>query len=99
MLRFLCVATAFGCLVATPTAAPPIRHYTHEQWQAIKARFTERPRPDYPPRGQVTAIKILKSTGYSELNAEAMKALIRWRAKPGPKWDLDMPIMFAMTRR
>ena len=48
--------------------------------------------------GRVTAIKILKSTRHPELDAEVMKALIRWRAKPGRKWDLDIPITFKMSR-
>ena len=48
--------------------------------------------------GKVTVVKILKSTGHSDLDASAIHALMRWRAKPGRKWELDVPITFAMTR-
>ena len=44
--------------------------------------------------GQVTAVDILKSTGDKELDHEAVKALRRWRAKPGPRWDVDVPVTF-----
>jgi TonB family protein len=47
-------------------------------------------------QGRVTAITILKSTGHKELDILAMKALAEWRGKPGPKWELDMPITFSM---
>jgi TonB family protein len=47
-------------------------------------------------QGRVTAITILKSTGHKELDIVAMKALVEWRGKPGPKWELDMPISFQM---
>ena len=49
-------------------------------------------------QGSVDAITILKSTGHKELDVLAMKALIDWRGKPGPKWELDMPITFTMER-
>jgi TonB family protein len=49
-------------------------------------------------QGRVVAITILKSTGHKELDIVAMKALVEWRGKPGPKWDLDMPITFTMDR-
>ncbi len=49
-------------------------------------------------QGEVTAIKIVKSTGNRDLDAVAMKGLIQWRAKPGPKREFDIPICFAMTQ-
>jgi TonB family protein len=107
--------TTLGCAAATPLAAPPPRHYTHEEWQAIKAKLVISPRPDYPSRlralkltgsglfrlhfdshGVITAIDVLKSTGHRELDDQATETLIRWRAKPGVKWDLDEPVSFIM---
>ena len=118
MLRSLCVATiALVCLGAAPSPVPLARHYTPEQWKAIRAKFTEIARPEYPALlrawhftgsgifrmyinedGRVTAIKILKSTRHPELDSEAVNTFIRWRAKPGPKWDWDIPITFTMSR-
>ncbi len=48
-------------------------------------------------QGQVTAITVLQSTGHHQLDAEAMKALIRWRAKSGPLREFDIPMCFAIT--
>ena len=47
-------------------------------------------------QGRVTAVTVLKSTGHKELDSLAVKALSRWRGRPGPKWDLDIPITFTM---
>ena len=47
-------------------------------------------------RGRVEAIKICKSTGHRELDAEVVKAFSRWRAKPGPHRELDFPVTFSM---
>jgi TonB family protein len=49
-------------------------------------------------QGRVVAVTVLKSTGHKELDSLATKALSRWRGRPGPKWDLDMPITFTMDR-
>jgi TonB family protein len=45
-------------------------------------------------QGQVTAVDTLKTTGDKELDHEAIKALLRWRAKPGPRWEVDVPVTF-----
>jgi TonB family protein len=50
-------------------------------------------------RGQVTGIRVLKSTGHRELDIETLKGLGRWRARPGHKWELDMPVTFIMGGR
>jgi TonB family protein len=49
-------------------------------------------------KGKVTAIKILDSTKNPTLDAEALKALIRWRAKPGQKREVDQPVTFWFGR-
>ena len=117
MLRCLIlIIIASLSLAAEPTVSAE-RHYSKAQWQAINARFTARPRPEYPisarraritgdamfrmyidAQGHVTSVKTLRSTCHQELDAAAIRALMRWRAKPGPKWDLDMPISFTMHR-
>jgi len=47
-------------------------------------------------QGKVAQIKILQSAGNRELDAYAMAALIRRRARPAPPWQLDMRITFTM---
>ena len=49
--------------------------------------------------GKVAALKVLKSTGNGELDAEGLKAFIRWRAKPGPRREVDMPLTFLLGGR
>ena len=97
-------------------AAPTRPRYTVEDWQQIRARLIEYPKPDYPEvlrqvrytgsgifriyfdvRGEVTGIRVLKSTGHRELDIETLKGLGRWRAKPGRKWELDLPVTFTMA--
>lgn len=97
-------------------AAPSRPRYTVEDWQQIRARLLEYPKPDYPEvlrqvrytgsgifriyfdvRGEVTGIRVLKSTGHRELDIETLKGLGRWRAKPSHKWELDLPITFMMA--
>jgi len=41
--------------------------------------------------GKVTSVEVLRSSGHQELDAEAVKAFSRWRAKPGESCELDMP--------
>jgi len=45
-------------------------------------------------QGKVTAIGVLESTGNKQLDAEALKAFVRWRAKPGAKREVDQPVTF-----
>jgi TonB family protein len=51
-----------------------------------------------PATGETTGIRIVKSTGHSELDVSAMKALIRWRFKPGTLVRAIFPYMFAHYR-
>lgn len=46
-------------------------------------------------QGKVTSVTALQSTGHSELDAEAAKAYMRWRARPGTKREVDVPTTFA----
>jgi TonB family protein len=50
-------------------------------------------------QGRVTGVTIVESTGHKELDVLAMKAFVEWRGKPGPKWDLDMPITFTTNTK
>lgn len=45
-------------------------------------------------KGKVTDVLTMQSTGHVELDAESVKALKRWRGRPGPKRDIDLPITF-----
>ena len=49
-------------------------------------------------QGKVTAIGVMESTGNKRLDAEALKALVRWRAKPGEKREIDQPVTFWFGR-
>ena len=51
-----------------------------------------------PATGETTGVRILKSTGHSELDASALKALINWRFKPGTLIRAIFPFMFAHFR-
>ena len=51
-----------------------------------------------PATGETTGVRILKSTGHSELDASALKALINWRFKAGTLVRAVFPIMFAHFR-
>lgn len=50
-------------------------------------------------KGEVSGIRILKSTGYPELDIAALKGLVRWRAKPGPKFRLGVPVKYSFADR
>ena len=49
-------------------------------------------------QGKVTAIGVMESTGNKRLDAEALRALVRWRAKPGEKREVDQPVTFWFER-
>jgi TonB family protein len=99
-------------MLATPALA---RHYSDAEWKAMfiespkpdyplelrRQHLTGRGlfRMYVDEQGKVTSIKILKSIGHRELDAEAMKGFIRWRAKPGTRREVDMPITFTMNGR
>ena len=48
--------------------------------------------------GQVTAVQIIKSSGYSDLDEEATKAVRHWRAhKEYAGQRLEVPVRFDLT--
>jgi len=47
-------------------------------------------------QGKVTDAKALKSVGNHMLDREVIKAFMLWRAKPGVRLEIDMPITFTM---
>ena len=49
--------------------------------------------------GKVTAVKILQSAGHPGLDNAALRAFKRWRAKPGPPGEVDMPATFTLHYR
>jgi TonB family protein len=51
----------------------------------------------FDPPGEVSGIRVLRSTGHRELDIETLKGLGHWRAKPGHQWELDLPITFMMA--
>jgi protein TonB len=46
--------------------------------------------------GVVTKIGVVKSTGHTLLDRSASAGLRRWRAKPGQRREVDMPVRFVM---
>jgi TonB family protein len=53
----------------------------------------------FDARGEVSGIRVFQKIGYPELDIVALKALVRWRAKPGPKWRLRVPVTFKLEER
>ena len=47
-----------------------------------------------PKSGLVDELKIVKSTGYRDLNELAAKALLQWRFKPGTPGPVEVPVEF-----
>ncbi|HEX4637901.1 MAG TPA: energy transducer TonB [Chthoniobacterales bacterium] len=47
-----------------------------------------------PSNGQVDEVKIVKSTGYADLNKLAVKALLQWQFKPGTPSPVEVPVEF-----
>jgi TonB family protein len=46
--------------------------------------------------GAVESVTVRSTTGHSELDAEVLKGLGRWRAKPGAVREIDFPVTFSM---
>jgi TonB family protein len=44
--------------------------------------------------GLVDEVKIVQSTGYSDLNKLAVKALLQWQFKPGTPSPVEVPVAF-----
>ena len=47
--------------------------------------------------GVVTKIGVMKSTGHFMLDRDASNALIHWKAKPGRRREVDMPVTFSLN--
>jgi TonB family protein len=50
------------------------------------------------PDGRVTAVGVMKSTGNQDLDLAAAGGLYRWKALPGKRREVDMPVTFSMSR-
>jgi TonB family protein len=48
-------------------------------------------------RGAVTSVKIIRSTGNRDYDADAVDAFRRWRTRPGPVREIDLPITAVTT--
>ena len=108
MGRLLCVIWILLTLVSSAWA----KRYSDAEWKAMFVRHPRPDYPvNYrrrhltgsglyriyvDERGEVTSIGIITSTGHRELDLHVMKTLIRWRAVPGLKREVDMPISFVM---
>ena len=46
--------------------------------------------------GIVTRIGVMKSTGYKLLDVNASYGLMYWKAKPGHRREVDMPVTFTL---
>jgi TonB family protein len=49
--------------------------------------------------GTVTAVTVLKSTGYRALDSEAIATFKRWVARRGESREVDVPVIFTLSRR
>jgi TonB family protein len=48
-------------------------------------------------RGRVTTVTILKSTGHQVLDSEGIRVLRAWRARPGERREVDVPLNFVLN--
>ncbi len=79
-----------------PTKALPI--YPREAMRA-RATGTGLFRMYIEPDGRVRAIGVMKSTGNKHLDLAAAGGLYRWKAFPGKRREVDMPVTFTMFGR
>ena len=47
-----------------------------------------------PKSGLVDELKVVKSTGYKDLNELAAKALLQWQFQPGTRSPIEVPVEF-----
>ena len=47
-------------------------------------------------QGKVTSVSVLKSIGHPQIDGAMAKTFIKWRAKPGPKREVDIPVDFGL---
>jgi TonB family protein len=99
-------------LIIASVAAANVREYRHDEWKAVitpvrlsypvearraKMQGEGRFRLCFAPGGRITAVKVLKSTGHQTLDGSVTRELRQWRAKPGPRRELDMSVGFMIT--
>lgn len=79
-----------------PTKALPLYPY-----EARRSRTTGSGlfRMYIEPDGRVRAVGVMKSTGSKVLDLAAAGGLYRWRAFPGKRREVDMPVTFSMSYR
>ena len=78
----------------------PVKAYPIYPYEARRARATGSGifRMYIEPDGRVRAVGVMKSTGHRALDLAAAGGLYRWKAFPGKRREVDMPITFTMTR-
>ena len=78
----------------------PVKAYPIYPYEARRARATGSGifRMYIEPDGRVRAVGVMKSTGHKQLDLAAAGGLYRWKAFPGKRREVDMPITFTMTR-
>lgn len=96
-------AAAVETKVVTPQelmALFPVKAMPLYPYEARRARATGTGiyRMYIEPDGSVRAVGVMKSTGNKELDLAAAGGLYRWKALPGKRREVDMPVTFSMSR-
>jgi TonB family protein len=50
-------------------------------------------------KGKVIDVTVRKSTGHRALDAQAIYGLNQWRAKPGARRQIDVPLTFSLAEK
>jgi TonB family protein len=50
-------------------------------------------------KGKVTDVTVRQSTGHRELDSQAIYGLRQWRARPGPRRQIDVPMTFFLPEK
>lgn len=76
----------------------PVKAYPIYPYEARRARATGSGvfRMYIEPDGRVRAVGVMKSTGNRQLDLAAAGGLYRWKAFPGKRREVDMPVAFSM---
>jgi TonB family protein len=64
---------------------------THQQGQGYFRLYVARD-------GNVTTVKVIKSTGHDLLDDSCLKAFKSWQLKPGFRREIDVPVSFIVSR-
>jgi TonB family protein len=85
----------FDAKLKTIFIAAPRPHYPYE---ARRSRITGSGllRIYVDKSGKVTQVKILKSTGNRLLDEAGYATFRQWRARPGNRREIDMPLVFSL---